>query len=123
MLWANGCSGWRRLWPETGLPLPRRDPRDPGAERVQPFLDPLVAALDLVGVIDRGGAFGADRGQQHGHAGVDDGSVGNDLKWSVAAQLKTAVRRRGARRTLTAIAHIFCDVRDTQSAPGLIAAE
>src|SRR6202012_2764592 len=35
------------------LPLPRRHARDLRAERVQPFLDALIAALDLVGIVDR----------------------------------------------------------------------
>src|SRR4051812_22502370 len=43
------------------------------AERIQPFVDALVAALDLVGVVDRGGALGADGRQQHGHAGANVG--------------------------------------------------
>src|SRR5882757_9949106 len=51
----------------------RWHPRDLCAERVQPLLDPLIAALDLDGIVDGGGALGANRGQQHRHAGADIG--------------------------------------------------
>jgi hypothetical protein len=43
------------------------------AERIQPFVDALVAALDLVGVVDGGSALGADGREQHRHAGANVG--------------------------------------------------
>src|SRR4051794_15311878 len=53
--------------------LPFRHAPDLRAERIQPFVDTLVAALDLVGVVDRGGALGADGREQHGHSGANVG--------------------------------------------------
>src|SRR4051794_2085776 len=44
---------------------------DVRAERAEPLVDPLVAAVDLGGVADRRGALGAERGEQHRHAGAD----------------------------------------------------
>src|SRR5258708_16586396 len=50
------------------LPRPLRHPGNLGAKRVQPFLDALIAALDLVGIVDGGGALGADGRAEHPHA-------------------------------------------------------
>src|SRR6186997_1597131 len=41
----------------SGLARSHRHPRDPGAERIEPLLDPLIAAFDLVGIVDGRGAF------------------------------------------------------------------
>src|SRR5688572_1834345 len=49
----------------------RLDALDAGAEVAQTLVDPLVAAVDLPDVPDRGRALGAKRGDQHGHAGAD----------------------------------------------------
>ena len=53
---------------------PRGDAFDGGAKRVEAFVDAFVAAFDLLGVVDGPGAFGAERGQQHRHAGADIGA-------------------------------------------------
>ena len=58
---------------ELKLTCPRRHPGDPGAERVEAFVDPLVAALDLADVVDGARALGAERGEEHRHAGADVG--------------------------------------------------
>lgn len=53
---------------------PRCSRGNPGnfrAKRVEAFVDPLVTALDLVGVVDGRRTVGSDRSQQHGHAGAD----------------------------------------------------
>src|SRR6476661_1684100 len=42
-----------------------------GAERTEAFVDPLVAALDLADVVDDALPFGAERRQEHGHAGAN----------------------------------------------------
>src|SRR5579859_4792123 len=44
---------------------PRRHAGDPGAERVEPFVDALIPAFDLVGIVDGRDALGARRRQQH----------------------------------------------------------
>ena len=44
---------------------------DARAERPQPLVDPLVAAVDLADVADLGRALGAQRRDEHRHAGPD----------------------------------------------------
>src|SRR5580693_6953742 len=65
--------GAHKLEALSRLASPLRHPRDPGAERVEALFDALIAALDLIGVVDGADALGAYRGQQHGHAGADVG--------------------------------------------------
>src|SRR4051812_30826218 len=48
---------------------------DPRAERAQPLVDPLVAAVDLADVADLRLALGAERGDEHRHAGADVGAL------------------------------------------------
>src|SRR5690242_10740700 len=45
------------------------------AQRVQTLIDALVTALDLADIVDEAGALGAERGQQHRHAGADVGGL------------------------------------------------
>src|SRR6185503_15202861 len=47
------------------------DALDVGAQRVQAFVDALVAALDLRDVVDGALALGAERRDQHRHTGTD----------------------------------------------------
>src|SRR5262249_10724867 len=42
-------------------------PRDLCTERIQPLVDPFIAALDLLSVVDSAGALCAHRRQQHRH--------------------------------------------------------
>src|SRR5690606_32679743 len=44
-------------------------PRHPGAERVEPLFDPLVATVDVVDPADLGGAFGHQAGEHQRGAG------------------------------------------------------
>src|SRR5204863_3792938 len=44
------------------------DAFNPRPERAQPLVDPLVAAVDLADVADRGRALGAEARDQHRHA-------------------------------------------------------
>src|SRR5262245_36367999 len=48
---------------------------NPGSERAQPFVDPLVATVDLADVADRRRALGAQAGDQHRHARADVGAL------------------------------------------------
>ncbi len=48
---------------------------DAGAEIAQALVDALVAAVDLADVADLAAALGAERGQQHRHAGADVGRL------------------------------------------------
>src|SRR3954462_706459 len=58
------------------LPIP---PLDLRSESAQPFIDPLVASLDLADIVDGAPSVGGQRREQHGHAGPDvwglDGST------------------------------------------------
>src|SRR5919109_3535722 len=51
------------------------DPLDPRAERPQPIVDPLVAAVDLADVADLRPSLGAQRRDEHGHARPDVGAL------------------------------------------------
>jgi hypothetical protein len=51
-----------------------RDAGDFGPERIQSFVDPLIAALDLLSVVDRACALSAQRRQQHRHPGTNVGA-------------------------------------------------
>src|SRR5262249_29617804 len=48
--------------------------RNPRSESVQSLLDALVAAIDLMDVVDDAFAFRAKRGEQQRHAGADVGA-------------------------------------------------
>ena len=48
---------------------------DVGAERAEPLVDALVAAVDLADVADARLAFGAERRDHHRHAGADVGAL------------------------------------------------
>src|SRR5690348_14772492 len=55
-------------------PLPRLlpiYPLDLRTQGAQPLVDPFVTALDLAHVVDRTGAVGSERGQEHRHACSD----------------------------------------------------
>src|SRR5438876_2323810 len=65
---------------------------DPRADRVEPLLDPLVAAVDLMDVVDDALAFGAERGEQQGHAGADVGAGDLRAVQAVAADDDGPVR-------------------------------
>src|SRR5262245_28751445 len=47
------------------------DALDVGADRAQPLVDPLVAAVDLADVSDRRRAVGAEARDQHRHSRAD----------------------------------------------------
>src|SRR4051794_12084499 len=47
---------------------------DARAERIQPLLDALVAAVDLMDVVDHALALRAERREQQRHAGADVGT-------------------------------------------------
>src|SRR5258708_16776593 len=47
---------------------------DPRAEGVEALLDPLIAAIDLIDVLDHALTLGAERGEEEGHAGADGGA-------------------------------------------------
>src|SRR5262249_31216892 len=47
------------------------DAFNPSPERAQPLVDPLVAAVDLADVADRGRALGAQARDEHGHPRAD----------------------------------------------------
>src|SRR3954454_21149442 len=51
------------------------DALDPGAELAKALVDALVAAVDLADVADLGTALGAQRRDQHRHAGPDVGRL------------------------------------------------
>src|ERR1700684_161149 len=57
----------------SGAVRPLRHAPDSGAEGVEPLVDALIAAFDLVGIVDGADALGADGGEQHRHAGADVG--------------------------------------------------
>src|SRR3954454_22513745 len=48
---------------------------DARAQLAQALVDPLIAAVDLADVADLAGALGAQRGDEHGHAGADVGAL------------------------------------------------
>src|SRR5438876_7228269 len=50
------------------------DPLDVRAEPAQALVDPLVAAVDLADVPDRGRALRAQAREEHGHPGPDVGA-------------------------------------------------
>src|SRR5215212_10028051 len=50
-------------------------PLDLRPERAQPFIDPLVASLDLADIVNGAPSVGGQRRQQHGHAGPDVGGL------------------------------------------------
>ena len=67
-----------------GIPEPQGDAEiaglviealDTSAQRAQPPVDPLVAAVDLAYVSDLGHALGAQGGDQHRHSGADVGRL------------------------------------------------
>src|SRR5439155_23105139 len=47
---------------------------DPRPDRVESLLDPLVAAVDLMDVVDHALAFRTQRGERQRHAGADVGA-------------------------------------------------
>src|SRR4051812_6896678 len=47
---------------------------DTSPQRIEPLLDPLVSAIDLMDVVDDALPFRAERGQEQGHAGADVGA-------------------------------------------------
>ena len=50
---------------------PGRNARDLGAKGIEPLVDPLIATLNLLSVVDPGCPFSAQGGDQHGHACAD----------------------------------------------------
>src|SRR5213595_7329 len=67
-------------------------PPDPRADRIEPLLDPLVAAIDLMDVVDGALAFRAQRGEKQGHAGADIGAGDLRAVQAIAADDDGAVR-------------------------------
>src|SRR5260370_587729 len=49
-------------------------PHDPCPQRVEAFFDPLIAAVDLMDVVDDALPFRAERGEEQGHPGPDVGA-------------------------------------------------
>src|SRR2546423_11238028 len=76
--------------PPSSLTVPR--PADPRADGIQPLLDPLVAAIDLMDVVDDALALRAEGGEQQGHAGADVGAGDLCAVQAVAADDDGAVR-------------------------------
>src|SRR5260221_6904529 len=67
-------------------------PSDPRSQCVQTLVDALVAAVDLVDVVNDALAFGAERGQEQGHAGADVGAGDLRAGETIAAHDDGAVR-------------------------------
>src|SRR5947208_15910768 len=64
-----------RVWPALRRDALSRHALDPRAQRAQPLVDPLVAAVDLADVADLRLALRAERRDEHGHAGADVGAL------------------------------------------------
>src|SRR3954469_16373927 len=62
------------------------------AEGIQSLLDPFVAAIDLVNVVDHALALRAERREQERHAGPDVGAGDLRTRESIAADDDGAVR-------------------------------
>src|SRR5688572_17123059 len=67
-------------------------PPDPRSQRVQPLVDPLVSAIDLMHVVNRALAFRAERGEEKGHARTDVGAGDLGALQAVAADDDRAMR-------------------------------
>src|SRR5438067_7769523 len=71
--------GWRVTWalhPSSLRPHPSfvPFPNNLGAQWIQTLLDSLVAAIDLMNVVNHALAFGAQRSEQQRHAGANVGT-------------------------------------------------
>src|SRR2546427_3719951 len=67
-------------------------PHDLGSKRIEPLLDLFVSAINLIDVVDRALALGAERGKKQGHPGTDVGTGDLRADEPVAADDDGAVR-------------------------------
>src|SRR5438874_10367842 len=65
-----------RIHPSSLCPYPLFVPltHDLGSQRIEPLLNALVSAIDLMDVVDRALTLGAERGQEQRHSGADVGT-------------------------------------------------
>src|SRR5438270_12994927 len=68
--------GWIITTPRLRVNGLRGHALDASAQLAQALVDTLVATVNLTDVADLAPTFGAERREQHGHAGADVGALG-----------------------------------------------